>query len=262
MSWARSSGSTIAALALIGLAGCGGGSSLASHSTSTAGAGVQAAANVGAGSSARSTSGGAGAAAGTSGGSVGGSSHTTGGKRSNGHGSSGSRSTSRSASTKSTGKSGGAVGGFGSSSSKAAGAGPAKALAPSSPFIRAADAICSQYRQNVAPLGKATSLTATEQIRTTLINDARQAVTQLQGLSPPAADASTYQQFTSLTSSAITAFASAQTQSTSTVEATGVAVEQQDMARYETAINDAQSADANAHKLGFQVCGSPGSDWL
>jgi hypothetical protein len=105
-------------------------------------------------------------------------------------------------------------------------------------------------------------LTATEQIAPTLIGDARAAVTKLEALSAPPADATTFQQFTGMTSSAISQFEAAQSRSTSTVERVGVASEQQDYAAYESAIKDAQTAANAAQALGFQVCGSPGSDWL
>ncbi len=126
----------------------------------------------------------------------------------------------------------------------------------------AADGICRTYRQQVAPLSSASGLTATEQIAPTLIGDARAAVTKLEALSAPSADVATFQQFTSMTSSAIDQFEAAQTRSTSTKESIGVASEQRDYAAYETAIKDAQTASDAAQALGFQVCGSPGSDWL
>ena len=105
-------------------------------------------------------------------------------------------------------------------------------------------------------------MTATEQVAPTLIADARAAVTKLQALSAPSAAAANFQQFTSMTSSAIDQFEAAQTRSTSTKESVGVASEQQDYAAYENAITDAATAATAAQALGFQVCGSPGSDWL
>jgi hypothetical protein len=126
----------------------------------------------------------------------------------------------------------------------------------------AADGICRSYRQQVAPLTNASGLTATEQIAPTLIGDARAAVTKLEALSAPPADAANFQQFTSMTSSAIDQFGAAQSRSASTKESVGVASEQQDYTAYESAIKDAQTAATAAQTLGFQVCGSPGSDWL
>jgi hypothetical protein len=65
-----------------------------------------------------------------------------------------------------------------------------------------------------------------------------------------------------MTSSAIDQFGAAQSRSASTKESVGVASEQQDYTAYESAIKDAQTAATAAQTLGFQVCGSPGSDWL
>jgi hypothetical protein len=134
--------------------------------------------------------------------------------------------------------------------------------APGGQFIVAGDAICRAYRRQVAPLGRATTLAAQEQVSRSLVNAARQAVGQLEALSPPAPRQPTFKRFTGMTSAAIDEFAVAQSRSTSTQEATAVAVRAQDLAAYQTAVGDAQAADAAARQLGFHVCGTSGSDWL
>jgi hypothetical protein len=134
--------------------------------------------------------------------------------------------------------------------------------APGGQFIVAGDAICRAYRRQVSPLSRATTLAAQEQVSRSLVNAARQAVGQLQALSPPGLRQATFKRFTGMTSAAIDEFAAAQSRSTSTREATGAAVRGQDLAAYQTAVSDAQAADAAARQIGFRVCGSSGSDWL
>lgn len=272
-----------AGLCVLGLAlgGCGGSSLIQSKSSATTGSAPGAAANGaasvgGSGSATASTSSSSGgsAAGGSSGsGSSGSGSSGSGsaGSGSAGSSSSGSRSPSGSRSRSGSGsRSGsrsrsGTRGQFGSGSSHSrshrspAGA---SSSSPPSPFVVAADGICRSYRQQVAPLSSASGFAATEQVAPTLIGDARAAVTKLQALSAPPAAAANFQQFTSMTTSAIDQFQAAQTRSMSTTESVGVATEQQDMAAYESAIKDAQTAAAAAQTLGFQVCGSAGSDWL
>lgn len=132
----------------------------------------------------------------------------------------------------------------------------------SSPFIRAADAVCRAYRQQVRPLGQASTLAAQEQIYPTLVADARAAVTKLQTIKAPSGDASAFSVFITNTNDAINAFVAAQDRTTSTVESQGTAMEEQDFHSYQTAIDDATTAGNAARALGFRVCGSPGSEWL
>lgn len=130
------------------------------------------------------------------------------------------------------------------------------------PFMAAADAICRSYRNSVASLNHAQGFAANEKEQPTLIADAQGAVTRLEALSPPPADAALFGQFTNKTAASIQLLEQAQARSTSTVESQGVAVEQQDYNAYEQAAQDAEAAAAAARKIGFRVCGSPGSDWF
>jgi hypothetical protein len=101
-----------------------------------------------------------------------------------------------------------------------------------------------------------------EEQRPTLVHDARAAVARLQTLSPPAPYAPTYSRFTDMTARSIDEFDAAQTRSRSKNVQVDEAQQQQDMAIYGKAVDDASAAGAAARQLGMRVCGSSGSEWM
>jgi hypothetical protein len=130
------------------------------------------------------------------------------------------------------------------------------------PFVSEADSVCSDYRREVANEGAASTLPEQERIYSTIVDDATQAITSLQRLSPPGADRSLFQRYLTLTAEAIDDFSAAQRRSPSTSEATGTAVDGQDFEAFQALAGRVTAARAVARRLGFRVCGSPGSDWL
>jgi hypothetical protein len=130
------------------------------------------------------------------------------------------------------------------------------------PFVSEADSVCSDYRREVANEGAASTLPAQERIYSTIVDDATQAITSLQRLSPPGADRSLFQRYLTLTAQAIDDFSAAQRRTPSTSEATGTAVDGQDFEAFQALAGRVTAARAVARRLGLRVCGSPGSDWL
>jgi hypothetical protein len=133
---------------------------------------------------------------------------------------------------------------------------------PSARFAAAADAICGTYRRHSSATSQATTLAAQEHIYAGVVDAATEAIASLRALSPPAAERPTFTRYLQLTATAIDDFVAAQGRSRSTREATGVEVENQDFLTFQHLAHDATAADAVARKLGFDVCGSAGSDWL
>jgi hypothetical protein len=157
-----------------------------------------------------------------------------------------------------SGASGGGANGAGGGSSVG---GSGHAHAPSS-FILAGDAVCREYRREVASLGSNPSFASQEEVEPTLIGDVERALARLRAISAPGAYAALYSRFIDQTQSSVNEFKAAQTQSRSNLESQENSTEQQDYNAYEASAQDAQNADAAARAIGFHVCGSAGSDWL
>jgi hypothetical protein len=137
-----------------------------------------------------------------------------------------------------------------------------KATLSAPSFTATADQICRSYRQQVAPLGQATTLTAQERVYASVVGDAKAAIARLRSLSPPGADAAEFSTFIHNTARAVNDFTAAQSRTRSTEESVGVRTEAQDFADFQGAAKAATAAHTAARSLGLRVCGSAGSDWL
>jgi hypothetical protein len=139
----------------------------------------------------------------------------------------------------------------------------ARTATPSAPsFTTAADQICRNYRQQVAPLGQATTLSAQERIFGSVVGDAHAAIARLRSLSPPGTDAREFSAFVRNTARSVDDFMAAQNRTRSTQESAGVQVEARDFADFQGAAQASTAAHAAARSVGLRVCGSGGSDWL
>jgi hypothetical protein len=129
-------------------------------------------------------------------------------------------------------------------------------------FVSEADAVCRDYRGEVAGKGGASTLPAQEKVYATVVDDATHALVRLQQLSPPAAQRRLFLRYLALTGAAVDDFAAAQGRSRSTSAATGNKVEARDLRTFALLARRVTAARAVARQLGLRVCGSAGSDWL
>jgi hypothetical protein len=129
-------------------------------------------------------------------------------------------------------------------------------------FVSAADAVCRDYRAEVARDDSASTLAEQEKVYAAVVDDATRAIVRLQGISPPAAMRSLFLRYLALTGGAIDDFAIAQRRSRSTKESAGTQVDARDFSAFSALARRVTVARGVAHRLGLSVCGSAGSDWL